>query len=334
MKVALAYDGGSSEWSESDVASVLANVRQVQSSLRRLGHTTTLVPVTLHDLRWLSRVQRADLVFNLIEGINGVACYEDWAVGALELTGVPFTGCRASAVTLCHRKHVANTLLREAGVPVPPFALAWKNQLPPGLRLPVIVKPSGEDASVGIENGAVCATRKAVRERLALASEQWDEVMVQEYVEGREINVGFLGGMALPLSEIVFDTMAEGYWHIVSYRAKWEEGSPEYVGTVPVCPARVAPALAARIVDVARRAWETLGGDGYGRVDLRVPPGGDPVVLEVNPNPDLSTDAGFANMTSALGWDYDRLVAGVMEEALSRAGRRSAADDLVRQVSG
>jgi len=334
LRVALAYDGGSSEWSESDVASVLDNVRQIQASLRRLGHRTTLVPVALHDLRWLGRVQRTDLVFNLIEGINGVACYEDWAVGALELTGVPFTGCRARSVTLCHRKHVANTLLREAGVPVPPFALAWKNQLPPGLRLPVIVKPSGEDASVGIENGAVCGTRKAVRERLALVSEQWDEVMVQEYVEGREINVGFLGKEVMPLSEISFATMREGYWHIVSYAAKWVEGSPEYAGTVPVCPAEVEPELAARIVDVARRAWETLGGEGYGRVDLRVTPAGEPMVLEVNPNPDLSTDAGFANMAAARGWDYDRLVAGIVDEALGRARRRHAADALVRQVSG
>jgi hypothetical protein len=96
-------------------------------------------------------------------------------VGALELTGVPFTGCRFPAITLCHRKHVANTLLEKAGVPVPPFALARKNELPPGLRLPVIVKPAGEDASVGIDAGSVCETKKAVKERLALVSEQWDE---------------------------------------------------------------------------------------------------------------------------------------------------------------
>lgn len=333
MKVAIAYDGGSSDWSEADVAGVLANVRQVQSSLRRLGHSTSLVPVELHDLKWLGRVQRADMVFNLIEGISGLARYEDWAVGALELTGVPFTGCRASAVALCHRKHVANTLLDRAGIPVPRFALARKNQLPPGLQLPVIIKPSGEDASVGIDDAAVCPTKKSVKERLALISEQWDEVMVQEYVAGREINVGFLGGEVLPLSEISFDTLADGYWPIVSYAAKWQEGTPEYAGTVPVCPARVEPALAARIVDVARQAWECLGGEGYGRVDLRVTPEGEPWVLEVNPNPDLSTDAGFANMAHANGWDYDDLVREVLHETMRRDTRRRAADSLVDEVS-
>ena len=142
MKVAILYDGGSEEWSEADVAAVLANVHEVRRSLRRHGHAVTLVPVYLHDLKWPSRLQRSDLVFNLCEGINGHARYEDWVLGALELTGVPFTGCRSSAVTLCHRKHVANTLMERAGIPVPAFALARRNEIPVHLKLPVIVKPS------------------------------------------------------------------------------------------------------------------------------------------------------------------------------------------------
>ena len=273
MKVAIVYDGGSSDWSDTDVAAVMANVHQVQAGLRAGGHRPTLVPVYLHDLRWLSRLQRHDLVFNLLEGINGVACYEDWSVGAMELTGVPFTGCRFSTITLCHRKHVANTLLDRAGVPVPAFALARKNELPAGLKLPVIVKPSAEDASVGIDAGSVCDTKKAVKERLALVSEQWNEVMVQEYVDGREFYVGFLGKHVLPLSEISFETLSPRYWRIVSYAAKWMEGSPEFKGTVPVTPAQVDRPLADKIIGVARRAWESLGGEGYGRVDMRVDAG-------------------------------------------------------------
>lgn len=332
MKIAVLYDGGSGDWSEADVAAVMANIREVRRSLRRLGHETSLVPVHLHDVKWLSRVQRADLVFNLCEGINGYARYEDWAVGALELTGVPFTGCRASTVTLCHRKHVANILLDRAGVPVPAFALARRNDIPSLLRFPVIVKPSGEDASVGIDDGAICPTRKAMRERVAMMSEQFEEVMVQEYVAGREFNVGFLGAWALPLSEISFQTLPEGYWPIVSYAAKWREVSAEYQGTVPVCPAQVTPELERRILDVARQAWQLLGGEGYGRVDLRVTEDGSPYVLEVNPNPDLSSDAGFANMARVRGWNYDAVVGKVVEEALARAGQDTTADQLVRQV--
>lgn len=333
MKVALLYDGGSQDWSEADVASVMANVEEIRGSLRRLGHSTSLVPVTLHDVKWLARLQRVDAVFNLCEGINGVARYEDWAVGALELTGVPFTGCRASAVTLCHRKHVANTLLDRAGVPVPSFALARRNEIPVHLRLPVIVKPSAEDASVGIDNAAVCTTRKELATRLARSSEHFPEVLVQEYVPGREINVGFLGAEVLPLSEISFEKMPESHWPIVSYAAKWQQGSPEYIGTEPVCPASVDRDLRRRIVDIARQAWQVLGGEGYGRVDMRITPDGSPYVLEVNPNPDLSIDAGFARMAEVHGWDYDAMVGQILDEALSRAGHGSAADQLVRQIS-
>ena len=94
MRVAILYDAGSDEWSPQDVAAVLGNVHEVRDVLRRRGHEVELLPVRLGDFRWLSRARRADLIFNLCEGINGHARYEDYVVGTLELTGVPFTGCR------------------------------------------------------------------------------------------------------------------------------------------------------------------------------------------------------------------------------------------------
>src|SRR4051812_35878581 len=124
MKVAILFDAGSEEWSPQDVAAVVANVHEVRDVLRRRGHEVELLPVRYGDFRWLSRVRRSDLVFNLCEGINGHARFEDLVVGTLELTGVPFTGCRTWPTTVCHRKHVANTLLSSAGVPVPAFTLA------------------------------------------------------------------------------------------------------------------------------------------------------------------------------------------------------------------
>src|SRR5829696_7722325 len=114
MKVAILYDAGSEEWSPQDVAAVVGNVHEVRDVLRRRGHEVELLPVRLGDFRWLSRVRRVDLVFNLCEGINGHARYEEMVVGTLELAGVPFTGCRTWPTTICHRKHVANTLLAAA----------------------------------------------------------------------------------------------------------------------------------------------------------------------------------------------------------------------------
>jgi D-alanine-D-alanine ligase len=333
VKIGVLFDGGSQDWDQKDVAAVMANVTEIQGCLRRAGHDATLIPVHLGDVGWLRRVQRAELIFNLCEGVNGYAKYEDFAVAALELTRVPFTGCPSWPVTICHRKHIANTLLAAAGVAVPPFVLARGITPPTGLRYPVIVKPSGEDASVGIDSGAVCATRKALRDRLARTLEQWNEVLVQEYVAGREVNVGFIGRDILPISEIIFDRMPEGTWPIVTYAAKWDTGSAEDLGTQPVCPAQLSPELTRRATQAARQAWDTLAGSqGYGRVDLRITEQGEVSVLEVNPNPDLSSDAGLARMARARGWDYCELLLKVVDEAVQRFERARAAEALTQNV--
>jgi D-alanine-D-alanine ligase len=333
VKIGVLYDGGSDDWDQKDVAAVLANVNEIQAELRRSGQETTLIAVQLGDVRWLKKVQRHDLIFNLCEGVNGYARYEDFAVAALELSRVPFTGCPAWPVTICHRKHIANTLLTAAGVPVPTFMLARGITPPAGLRYPVIVKPSGEDASVGIDAGAVCATRKALRDRLARTLEQWSEVLIQEYVAGREVNVGFIGRDLMPISEISFNRMPQGTWPIVTYAAKWNSGSDEDLGTEPVCPAELSPELSRRAIQAARLAWETLAASqGYGRVDLRITDSGDVYVLEVNPNPDLSSDAGFTRMARARGWEYGELVTRIVEEALQRYDRARAAEAITQNV--
>jgi D-alanine-D-alanine ligase len=334
MKVAILFDAGSEDWSPQDVAAVLGNVHTVRDVLRRRAHEVELLPVRLGDLRWISRVRRADLVFNLCEGINGHARFEDFVVGTLELTAVPFTGCRHWAVAMAHRKHVANTLLTAAGLPVPAFTLARANRTPSDFPLPAIVKPAAEDASVGIDNGAVCTSKRALKKRVALMLEQFEEVLVQEYVPGREFNVGFVGKRMLPIAEIRFDSLPNGTWPIVGYAAKWIPGSPEDEGTIPVCPADIPDDLALAITKVAREAWEYVSrGEGYGRIDLRVPEDGRPYVLEVNPCPDLSADAGLARMGRAYGWSYDDLVMQIVDEALMRSQSHRAAAALVSGVS-
>lgn len=333
MKIGILFDGGGRDWDQKDVAAVMTNVTDIQASLRKAGHDVSTHPVLLGDVGWLRKIQRLDLVFNLCEGVNGWARYEDFAVAALELSRVPFTGCPSWPVTICHRKHIANTLLAAAGVSVPPFVLARGITPPTGLRYPVIVKPSGEDASVGIDSGAVCQTRKALRDRLAKVCEQWDEVLIQEYVPGREINVGFIGRDIMPISEILFDQMPQGSWPIVTYAAKWDTGSAEDLGTQPNCPADLSPELTRRVTQTARQAWDSLtGSKGYGRVDLRVTDQGEVFVLEVNPNPDLSTDAGLARMGRARGWDYTTLVTRVVEEAVQRFEQARAAEALTQNV--
>ena len=333
MKVVIIYDAGGEGWTAADVASVRGNVNDVRDILRNRGYEVEAVSVRLGNFRWLGRCRSADLVFNLCEGVGGVARYEDSVVSALELSGKPYTGPRAWPIAVCHRKHVANTLMMDAGLPVPTFLLAEGNRLPADTQLPAIVKPAAEDASVGIDAGAVCTTRKALRQRVSAMLEHHDDVLVQTYVAGREFNVGFVGDVMLPISEIDFGRMPEGVPPIVTYAAKWEPDHPEYAGTEPVCPAVVSAELARKLTKVARHAWMTLArSEGYGRVDLRVDESGQPWVIEVNPCPDLSRDAGLARMAAAHGWSYEVLVEQIMAEALRRSSATAAASELTARI--
>jgi D-alanine-D-alanine ligase len=315
MKVAILFDPGGAHWEQKDINAAVEGTKVVQSHLRQVGHEATIVPIRLNDWRYIGKIRQADVVFNLCEGLDGHSKY---------------AGCRPWATAVCHRKHVANTILAGAGIPVPRFALAHRNKVPTDLQLPVIVKPAAEDASLGIDSGAVCTSRKSLKRRIALMAEQWESVLVQEYVAGREFNVGFIGKTMLPISEITFDQMPEGSWPILTYSGKWDEGSPEDLGSIPQCPANIPVELGKKLEKVGREAWELMAeSEGYGRVDLRVDSSGQPYVLEVNPNPDLSENAGLARMGRAHGWNYGELLQQVIRETLERAAARKASQELV-----
>ena len=327
MKVVVLYDPGAEDWTAEDVAGVMQAVNDIAAIFVTLGHQVQRVPVR-HDMRWFHSCRRADLVFNLCEGVRGVSQWEDHVVGTLELAGVPHTGAGSWTTAACRRKAVANTLLERAGLPVPCWTLA-QGKIIDDFPLPAIVKPAAEDASAGVDRQSVVADRKSLKARIAAMTEQFDEVLVQQYIGGREFNVGFVGDRTLPLAEIDFSAMPEGTWPILTYAAKWHAGSPEDLGSRPVCPAQISQRFADRLSRLAEAAWHTMEGTSYGRVDIRVDEVGKPWILEVNPNPDLSDDAGLSRMAKAAGWDYPELIRRIAEGALREAQGTKAARELL-----
>jgi len=321
MKVVILYDGVAINWTAEEISSVTRPVNEIARILARDGHQVTRVGVK-HDLRWLAKARRADMVFNLCEGINGIGRWEDPVASTMELAGVPFTGAGAWAITVCHHKGLMNAYLQASGLPVPRWVVPRGRPIAGDFPLPAIVKPAAEDASNGIEQGSVVTTRSALMRRVAQLSETYGEVIVQEYVDGREFAVGFVGDVTLPVSEIDFGKMPDGAWRILTFSAKWEKGSVDDVGTRPVCPAPISKEAEKRLVTTARAAWQLVGGAGYGRVDLRVDRAGRPWILEVNPNPDISDDAGLSAMAAARGWTYAELVLRILEGARVATQRR------------
>ena len=311
------YDGGAEDWTTDDVQSVLEPVRAVAAVLRRARHRVQRVAVR-PGLDWLDAVRSAEVVYNLCEGIGGISHLEYKVASAIELAAVPYTGANAWSMTVCHRKPVLNALLAAAGLPVPDWASVTPDDDVDGFPLPALVKPAAEDASVGIDQGSVVTTHAALRARIAQLGANFSEIMVQRYIHGRELAVGIVGERLLPISEIDFSDMPADAWPILSFAAKWTPGSAEDAGSQPVCPANVPPRLAEELEDLARRAWRAVRGEGYARVDFRVDEAGRPWILEVNPNPDISTDAGLARMARAGGWSYSDMVLAILSEVLAR----------------
>jgi D-alanine-D-alanine ligase len=318
MQVAILFDGVSALAASPDVL-ILETVEIVENALAEDGHLTVRIPVEL-DGQWINRLRHGsfDLAFNVCEGIDGVAAYEPAVIAVLELLGIPYTGSSSWTTALCLRKPMVNSLLERAGVPVPRWAVARPGDPLPSVGFPALCKPAAEDASLGVEQRSVVRTRQALTERLAEMHELWPEVMVQRFVDGRELNVGIVGDTVLPIAEIDFTYMPRGMWRIVTYRSKWQPGSDEDLGSVQHCPAAVDAALAHEVSRVAVAAWRAVGGEGYGRVDLRVDRLGRPWVLEVNPNPDINPEAGLAGMGRAAGLDYRALFRLMCDHALAR----------------
>ena len=329
------YDGASAMAPDQQI---LGTVDAISATLASEGNDIVRLPVH-PDARWIERLRRAhvDLVFNLCESIDGVAALEPPVISALELLEIPFTGSSSWTTSLCLRKHIVNAALERAGLPVPTFAVVRRGNTMPDVGFPAICKPAAEDASIGVEQRSVVRTTRALTERVGAMLERWDEVLVQRYVNGREVNVGILGDSVLPISEIDFGGMPKGLWHIVSYRSKWEEGGVEDLGSAPRCPARLPASVASQLRKIAMASWRIVGGSGYGRVDLRIDERGRPWILEVNANPDVSPDAGLARMARVAGIEYGALVRRMCEIGLQRARRAEGTADkwaLAQRLSG
>lgn len=147
-------------------------------------------------------------------------------------------------------------------------------------------------------------------------------MLVEEFIRGREFNVGVVEApelTVLPISEIEFIESKSGLWPIVTYDAKWKPESEDYLATPPRYPAKVTPRLARRLGDIARAAFRLTGCRDYARIDFRVRPPGKPFILEVNPNPDFSPDAGLSGGLQSAGIRHADFTVQLVRNALARA---------------
>jgi len=304
-----------------DSSDTLVEARAIATTLVQLGYVTTTVPVGL-DVGALQRaLEKLEpyAVVNLVESLEGRGELIRVVPSLLEALGVPFTGCSAQAVGTTSNKPLAKDLLQRAGLPVPATFEAGH-----GGEGPWIVKSAFEHSSLGIDDSSVVASADTVASLIeARRAEFGGRWFAERYVPGRELNVALIaapdGPRALPVAEIRFDGFPAAKPAIVGYAAKWHLDSFECRHTVRSFD--VEPELAASVERIARQCWQVFQLAGYVRVDFRIDADERPWVLEVNANPCLSPDAGFAAALAkggiayadAIGWliaDARRRVAG------------------------
>lgn len=330
-RVAVLVDHFAETYVSGDPAAPAQSTLRIMEALETLGYEP--VELSLHEdkiVAWLQGLTDGDfdLAFNLCETIGGRAQGEHLAAGAVELLEIPMTGASATTLLLCLDKDRCAAILRADGITVPNWIVVdGAHPLPEDFdRFPAIVKPAADDASNGVHSTSVVSSIPETLSAIARIREIWDKVVIQDFIEGREINLAIVGGCLLPPAEIDFSTLPEDSPPIVSFAAKWNPESTDYQGTIPVCPADLTPEQAEELQRLAGRAWRVMEGRGYARVDVRLTPDGTPYVIDINPNPDLSLDAGLARQARVAGWSYDDLVGKVVEGALDGAGASQVSD--------
>jgi D-alanine-D-alanine ligase len=231
-----------------------------------------------HGLAQLPAVRDAEVLFLSVHGGTG----EGGTLQAvLDVIGIPYTGSGSLGSALAMDKDLSKRLFRAAGVPVP--ALGW----------PVIVKPSRGGSTVGL---TLVQSAKGLDDALALAGRYDREVMVEEFIPGRELTVGILGDVPLPVGEII------PQHELFDYECKYTPGMSE-----EIFPAHLDTSVARKLQELALAAHRSLKLGGYSRVDFRLSPEGDIFCLEANTLPGMTRTSLLPQAARAAGIDFPQL---------------------------
>jgi D-alanine-D-alanine ligase len=299
---------------------------EVAEALTKLGHEPVLYELdgTTKSLFGLAKVD-CDLIFNLAESFAGDDTADFKIASFLELLGKNYTGTGTHGLMLAQDKAVAKKIFHFHGIHTPVFAKSYRGRLDfsHDLHFPVIVKPAREDGSIGIEFSAVVSSIKELMERMDWLHAHFDSpVLIEEYIDGREMYVGVLGNdkpEALPVIELDLSKLPEGTPRIAAAEVKWGKGTKAYRDTKSAVATDLPDEAVAALQQTAIAAYQALELRDYGRVDMRLQPDGRVQVIEVNPNPWLSSRAEFVMAARKSGRTYTQLVEEIVELAQARA---------------
>ena len=325
MKIGLTYDLRqdylAEGYSEEETAEFdrPATIEGIESALQSLGFQTERIGNAKKLIERLARGDRWDLVFNIAEGLHGVA-REAQVPTILDLFQIPYTFSDPLVMSLALQKNLTKTVVREAGVPTPDFVLIERLEdvEKVNLPLPIFAKPVAEGTSKGISADSKIMDLAALRQTCKQLLEQFRQpVLVETFLPGREFTVGIAGtgekAEILGSIEVILHPHADA--EVYSYRNKEESEDlvqynlvrPENDEQVRICEG------------TALKAWRVLGCRDAGRVDMRCDAQGIPNFIEVNPLPGLHPQhSDLPILCTALGIPYVSLIERIVKSAMQR----------------
>src|SRR5438552_18413296 len=277
------------------------------------------------SLTALARVE-ADLIFNLTESYAGDDTKDMNIAAYLDLLGRSYTGAGPHSLYLAQDKALAKKIFAFHGIKTPYFATSYRGKLDHShdIEFPLIVKPTSEDGSIGIDATSVVNSVKELMEKIHYIQEEFDSpALIEEYIEGREIYASVIGNEnaeALPLIELDLSKLPEGMPKVAGTEVKWEKDSEAYKVTKSAPAEDLEEDVIERLSKTALATYHTLQLRDYGRIDMRLTSKGEVYVIEANPNPWLSSNSEFFMAAKKSGRSYTEMVAEIVEFA--RADRR------------
>lgn len=308
-------------------------VDQVKEVLTDLNYSVTLLPVNQSIERITNGIkqEKPDLVFNLCETFRNNDRFESNVTALLEMLKVPFTGSAPSGLFLSNDKHISKKIFDFHRIPYADFFVVRVGQdvaVPRGFIYPLFVKPVREDASIGIDDNSVANDYESLVKKVKELHETLGgDVMVEEFIDGREFYVSVLGddGDARPLSivELDFSKWPSGKPKIYSNKAKIDEKSEEFkkidFNYGQDLKNTLSEEVQKKMGDLAVKVARALDVRDYARIDMRMDKDGKIYILEANLNPYLADGDILAMSAKSSGMNYSQLIEGIVLSALARA---------------
>lgn len=307
-------------------AGVMDQVNAVAAALKKLKIKHKVEAIgTLSQLPELLSRNKQEIIFNLVEELPENMLGACYVPAICRSHGRSCTGNDTPALLLALNKWQTKAILKAFGIPTPDGTVVPiggkvpSNSLMPGKYF---VKPVFSDASEGIDIDSIvdfpsAKMNKAVKR---IHEEIKQPAIVEKFIPNREFNISVLpmsdGVEVLSVAEIDFSAFGADAPRIVDYSAKWQSDSFGFNNTPRIIPADLPKKVAKLIHQYSLAAYNAVGCSGYSRVDFRMDDNYQPFVLEVNPNPDISPDAGFAAALAVAGISYEKFVQDSLTAAL------------------